>query len=62
MAEQQTAAALADQLMGFLKAFKDRDGNYRYFDRINNMMATNSLSLVVDYIDLDSHDHCLQRE
>ena len=32
MAEQQTAAALADQLTGFLKAFKDREGNYRYFD------------------------------
>ena len=62
MAEQQTAAALADQLMGFLKAFKDRDGNYKYFDRINNMMATNALSLVVDYIDLDSHDPLLAKE
>jgi replicative DNA helicase Mcm len=62
LAEQQTAAALADQLMAFLKAFKDRDGNYKYFDRINNMMATNSLSLVVDYIDLDSHDPLLAKE
>ena len=62
MAEQQTAAALADQLMGFLKAFKDRDGNYKYFDRINNMMATNALSLVVDYIDLDSYDPLLAKE
>jgi len=62
LAEQQTAAALADQLMGFLKAFKDRDGNYKYFDRINNMMATNALSLVVDYIDLDSYDPLLAKE
>jgi replicative DNA helicase Mcm len=62
LAEQQTAAALADQLMGFLKAFKDRDGNYKYFDRINNMMATNALSLVVDYIDLDSYDPMLAKE
>ncbi|MGI0037311.1 MAG: minichromosome maintenance protein MCM, partial [Nitrososphaera sp.] len=62
MAEQQTAAALADQLTGFLKAFKDRDGNYKYFDRINDMMATNALSLVVDYIDLDSYDPLLAKE
>jgi replicative DNA helicase Mcm len=48
--------------MGFLKAFKDRDGNYKYFDRINNMMATNALSLVVDYIDLDSYDPLLAKE
>lgn len=38
----------------FLKAFKDRDGRYKYFDRINNMMALNAQSLVVDYIDFDS--------
>lgn len=62
MAEQQTAAALADQLVGFLKAFKDRDGNYRYFERINNMMASNAVSLVVDYIDLDSYNPDLAKE
>ncbi len=62
MAEQQTAAALADQLVGFLKAFKDRDGNYKYFERINNMMASNSVSLVVDYIDLDSYNPDLAKE
>ena len=54
MAEQVTTAALADKLREFLQAFKDREGNYRYFDRINNMMASNSQSLVVDYIDFDS--------
>ncbi|HEY7507363.1 MAG TPA: minichromosome maintenance protein MCM [Nitrososphaera sp.] len=62
MAEQQTSAALADQLVGFLKAFKDRDGNYRYFERINDMMASNSVSLVVDYIDLDSYNPDLAKE
>lgn len=62
MSEQQTSAALADQLVTFLKGFKDREGNYRYFDRINNMMASNSLSLVVDYIDLDSFDPDLAKE
>jgi replicative DNA helicase Mcm len=62
LAEQLTAAALADQLVSFLKSFKDRDGNYKYFDRINNMMATNALSLVVDYIDLDSHNPLLAKE
>jgi DNA replicative helicase MCM subunit Mcm2 (Cdc46/Mcm family) len=62
LAEQQTAAALADQLTQFLKAFKDRDGNYKYFERINDMMASNSVSLVVDYIDLDSHNPALATE
>lgn len=62
MAEQQTAAALTDQLVGFLKAFKDNEGRYKYFERINNMMASNALSLVVDYIDLDSHNPLLAKE
>ena len=34
MSEQQTAAALANDLEKFLKAFKDRDRNYKYFDKI----------------------------
>ena len=54
MSEQQTAAALANDLEKFLKAFKDRDRNYKYFDKINNMMASGAQSLIVDYIDLDS--------
>lgn len=51
--QEQTSAALSNQLEAFLRGFKDRDGNYRYFDLINHMMASNSTSLVVDYIDLD---------
>jgi replicative DNA helicase Mcm len=62
MAEQQTAAALANDLEKFLKAFKDRDSNYKYFDKINNMMASGALSLIVDYIDLDSYSPVLAKE
>ena len=62
MSEQQTTAALANDLERFLKAFKDRDSNYKYFDRINNMMASGAQSLIVDYIDLDSYNPLLAKE
>jgi replicative DNA helicase Mcm len=62
LSEQQTAAALANDLEKFLKAFKDRDSNYKYFDRINNMMASGAQSLIVDYIDLDSYNPFLAKE
>ena len=39
-----------------MQAFKDREGNHRYFDRVNNMMASGAQSLVVDYLDFDSFD------
>src|SRR5829696_8528700 len=51
---QKTESALLNDLEEFLRAFKDRTGNYKYFDRINNLMAANSTSLVVDYIDFDT--------
>ena len=54
MAEQKTASALANELEKFLRSFKDREGNYKYFDRINHMMSLNSTSIIVDYIDLDT--------
>jgi replicative DNA helicase Mcm len=54
LAEQQTESALANDLEKFLRAYKDRQGTYRYFERINNMMASNSASLTIDYIDFDS--------
>ncbi|MDQ3884489.1 MAG: minichromosome maintenance protein MCM [Thermoproteota archaeon] len=60
--QQQTAAALANDLEKFLKAFKDRESNYKYFDKINNMMASGALSLIVDYIDLDSYSPVLAKE
>jgi replicative DNA helicase Mcm len=62
LSEQQTAAALANNLEKFLKAFKDRDSNYKYFERINNMMASGAQSLIVDYIDLDSYNPLLAKE
>jgi replicative DNA helicase Mcm len=62
LSEQQTAAALANDLERFLKAFKDRDSNYKYFDRINNMMASGAQSLIIDYIDLDSYHPLLAKE
>src|ERR687890_1901609 len=62
LSEQQTAAALANDLEKFLKAFKDRDSDYKYFDRINNMMASGAQSLIVDYIDLDSYNPLLAKE
>jgi replicative DNA helicase Mcm len=51
---QKTESALVNDLEEFLRAFKDRSGNYKYFDRINNLMAANSASFVVDYIDFDT--------
>jgi replicative DNA helicase Mcm len=62
LSEQQTAAALANDLEKFLKAFKDRDSNYKYFDKINNMMASGAQSLIVDYIDLDTYNPLLAKE
>ena len=51
--EQQTISALSNELEVFLRSFKDRDGNYKYFDKINNMMATSSTSITIDYIDFE---------
>jgi replicative DNA helicase Mcm len=51
---QKTESALVNDLEEFLRAFKDRTGNYKYFDRINNLMAANTTSLVIDYIDFDT--------
>jgi len=60
--QQQTAAALANDLEQFLRAFKDREGKYKYFDRINHMMASNFISLVVDYIDFDTFNPGLAKQ
>ena len=62
MTEQQTTAALANDLEQFLRAFKNREGNYKYFDRINHMMASNFTSLVVDYIDFDTFNPGLAKQ
>ncbi len=31
--EQQTLSALSDELESFLRSFKDRNGDYKYFDK-----------------------------
>jgi replicative DNA helicase Mcm len=62
LTEQQTTAALANDLEQFLRAFKNREGNYKYFDRINHMMASNFTSLVVDYIDFDTFNPGLAKQ
>jgi replicative DNA helicase Mcm len=54
LAEQQTTAALTNDLENFLRAFKDKEGNYKYFDKINHLMASNLVSLTIDYIDFDN--------
>jgi replicative DNA helicase Mcm len=60
--EQQTLSALSDELESFLRSFKDRNGDYKYFDKINNMIATSSSSITVDYIDFDSFNPLLARD
>jgi replicative DNA helicase Mcm len=60
--QQRTPSALANELEKFLKGFKDRDGNYKYFDMINNMMASNSQSIAIDYIDFDSSSPDLAKQ
>src|SRR5690606_17903666 len=52
--EQQTISALSNELEIFLRSYKDREGNYKYFDQINNMVVTSSTSITVEYIDSDS--------
>lgn len=60
--EQQTISALSNELEIFLRSYKDREGNYKYFDKINNMMATSSTSVTVDYIDFDSFSPTLAKD
>ena len=62
MAEQQTSASLANELERFLRGFKDNLGNYKYFERINHMMALGSTSVVIDYIDFDTFAPDLAKE
>ena len=62
MTEQQTSASLANELERFLRGFKDNQGNYKYFERINHMMALGSTSVVVDYIDFDTFTPDLAKE
>jgi len=60
--QQQTISALSNELELFLRSFKDRTGNYKYFDKINNMIATSSSFITVDYIDFDSFNPSLAKD
>ena len=60
--QQQTISALSNELELFLRSFKDRTGNYKYFDKINNMIATSSAYIAVDYIDFDSFNPSLAKD
>ncbi|HZD36003.1 MAG TPA: minichromosome maintenance protein MCM [Nitrososphaeraceae archaeon] len=62
MTEQQTSASLTNELERFLRSFKDNQGNYKYFERINHMMALSSTSVVIDYIDFDTFAPDLAKE
>ncbi len=61
MAEQKTESAYADELKEFLRAFRDKDGNLKYSERIKEMVKGKN-SLLVDYIDFSTFNPVLAKE
>ena len=47
-----TESALSDKAKEFLIRFKDKFGNYKYVEQIDEMMPKNSKYILVDYNDL----------
>ena len=47
-----TESALSDRVKDFLIRFKDKSGDYKYVDQIDEMMPKNSKYILVDYNDL----------
>ena len=47
-----TDSALSDKVKEFLIRFKDRNGNYKYVDAIDEMMPKSAKYIIVDYNDL----------
>jgi replicative DNA helicase Mcm len=47
-----TESALSDKVKNFLIRFKDKFGNYKYVEQIDEMMPKNSKYILVDYNDL----------
>jgi len=47
-----TDSALSDKVKEFLTRFKDKSGNYKYVEAIDEMMPRNAKYIVVDYNDL----------
>ena len=53
--ELKTKSALSDSVKEFLKQFKDKDGSFKYVEKIDHMMPKGSRYIVVDYNDLVLH-------
>ena len=47
-----TDSALSDKVKEFLTRFKDKNGNYKYVEAIDEMMPKNAKYIIVDYNDL----------
>ncbi len=47
-----TDSALSDKVKEFLTRFKDKNGEYKYVDAIDQMMPKNAKHIIVDYNDL----------
>ena len=47
-----TESALSDKVKDFLTRFKDKFGDYKYVEQIDEMMPKNSKYILVDYNDL----------
>ena len=55
--EIKTKSALSDEVKEFLKQYKDKNGDFKYVEQIDQMMPKNSKFIVIDYNDLVSHPH-----
>ena len=51
-ASTYTESALSDKVKEFLMRFKDKDGNYKYIESIDEMMPKGAKFILVDYNDL----------
>ena len=51
----KTKSAMSDEVKEFLKQYKDKDGDFRYVEQIDQMMPKNAKFIVIDYNDLVSH-------
>ncbi|MEM3098619.1 MAG: minichromosome maintenance protein MCM [Nitrososphaerales archaeon] len=59
---EQTHARLSEELEFFLKGFKDRNGVYKYRERIGQMKANNQKSLVVDHNDIAGYSPVIENK
>lgn len=57
---EQTHAKLSEELEFFLKGFKDKNGAYKYRERIGQMKALNQKSLLVDHNDIAAYSPVIE--